>query len=109
MPPNDRDLELRQAAVAAARGHRVRFGSFQKGVHRSRIQQGPAALTLTTSVRDPYADRFDAAGGRFSLAYRAGAADQPESCAPIGLRAPSAARVLPGAAPSQYLVVARCS
>jgi hypothetical protein len=51
-------------------GQRISFGSFQKGIHRSRIQQGPAALTLTTSVRDPYADRFDAARRPLQLRRR---------------------------------------
>ena len=79
----DPDLELRQAAVARARDWRsntttschsprsaraslrrarVSFGSFQKGIHRSQLQCGPAALTLTTSFKDPYADAFDATG-----------------------------------------------
>jgi hypothetical protein len=48
----------------------VSFGSFYKGIHRSTTQRGPAALTLTTSLKDPYADRFDTAGGSFTYAYR---------------------------------------
>jgi hypothetical protein len=32
-------------------GERVSFGSFQKGIHRARVQRGPAALTLTTSLK----------------------------------------------------------
>ncbi len=95
VPPADPDIELRQAAVERARelaqayddlvprdrlsegfqfeGRRISFGSFQKGIHRSSAQRGPAALTLTTSFKDPYADTFDAAGGSFSYAYRSGA------------------------------------
>jgi hypothetical protein len=46
-------------------GERVNFGSFQKGIHRSQLQRGAAALTLTTSFKDPYADAFDTAGGSF--------------------------------------------
>jgi hypothetical protein len=84
VPAADPDLPLRQAAVARARelaeayddlvplprlregfvfeGQRVSFGSFQRGIHRGRDQRGPAALTLTTSFNDPYADTFDEAG-----------------------------------------------
>jgi hypothetical protein len=39
-------------------GTYVSFGSFQRGIHRAQIQRGPAALTLTTSFKDPYADTF---------------------------------------------------
>ncbi|MDQ3880897.1 MAG: hypothetical protein M3295_07490, partial [Chloroflexota bacterium] len=88
MAPVDPDLPLRQAAVARARqlaevyddlvprarlaegfefeGRRVSFGSFQRGIHRGRAQRGPAALTLTTSFTDPYADTFDEAGALFT-------------------------------------------
>ncbi|MEA2421882.1 MAG: putative restriction endonuclease, partial [Thermoleophilaceae bacterium] len=97
----DPDLALRQEAVARARqliqayddmvpierlregfqfdGQRISFGSFQKGIHRARVQQGPAALTLTTSFKDPYADAFDEAGSLFTYAYRAGAIDQADN------------------------------
>jgi len=97
---DDPDHGLRVAAVEAARelmavhddvvpldtlrtgftfaGQRVSFGSFQKGIHRSRLQRGPAALTLTTSFRDPYSDEFDPAGA-FTYAYRSGALDQPDN------------------------------
>jgi putative restriction endonuclease len=96
----DPDHELRVAGIGAARGlmrvyddvvplqalrrgftfasARVSFGSFQKGIHRASIQRGPAALTLTTSFRDPYADEFDPAGA-FTYAYRAGPVDQPDN------------------------------
>jgi putative restriction endonuclease len=101
VPPADPDLVLRQAAVTRARelahdyddlvpldrlregfyfgGQRISFGSFQKGIHRLSAQRGPAALTLTTSFKDPYADAFDAAGGSFSYAYRAGPIDQADN------------------------------
>ncbi len=97
----DPDLELRQAAVARAReltqtyddlvplgrlregfeyrGERVSFGSFQKGIHRSRLQRGQAALTVTTSFNDPYADAFDEQGRLFTYAYRKGAIDQADN------------------------------
>ncbi|MEJ7787861.1 MAG: HNH endonuclease [Solirubrobacteraceae bacterium] len=101
MPAADPDLSLRQAAVARARelgqsyddlvplarlregfgfeGERVSFGSFQKGIHRSRLQRGAAALTVTTSFKDPYADAFDEAGGSFMYAYRSGPVDQADN------------------------------
>jgi hypothetical protein len=101
VPAADPDLPLRQAAVARARllaqvydelvplprlregfefeGTRVSFGSFQRGIHRGRHQLGPAALTLTTSFNDPYADTFDEDGALFTHAYRAGAIDQPDN------------------------------
>ena len=101
MPTVDPDLELRQAAVARARrlaeeyddlvprhrllerfdfaGTQVSFGSLQRGIHRARIQQGPAALTLMTSFKDPYADAFDEAGASSTYAYRKGPIDQPDN------------------------------
>ncbi len=125
----DPDLPLRQAAVGRAReltqqyddlvplsrlrdgfefgGGQVSFGSFQRGIHRARIQRGPAALTLYTSVKDPYTDTFDAAGALFTYAYRAGSIDQPDNRA---LRAAFELQTplvyFRGLAPSQYLVVA---
>jgi putative restriction endonuclease len=97
----DPDLALRQEAVARARqliqayddlvpierlregfqfdGQRISYGSFQKGIHRARAQRGQAALTLTTSFNDPYADKFDEAGARFTYAYRAGSIDQADN------------------------------
>ncbi len=79
IPADDPDLPLRRAAIERARelseqhdglvpldfirqgfqfeGQRVSFGSLMKGIHRGAIQQGAAALTLTTSVNDPYLDR----------------------------------------------------
>jgi putative restriction endonuclease len=120
---------MRQAAVARARqladayddlvplarlregfqfeGARITFGSFQRGIHRGRHQLGPAALTLTTSFNDPYADTFDEAGALFTYAYRAGAIDQPDNRA---LRAAYALQTplvyFRALAPSQYLVIA---
>jgi putative restriction endonuclease len=125
----DPDLPLRQAAVSAARrlrqdyddlvpltrlrdgfmfaGARVSFGSFQRGIHRAQIQRGPAALTVTTSFKDPYADTFDEAGALFTYAYRAGSIDQPDNRA---LRAAYELQTplvyFRGLAPGQYLVVA---
>ncbi len=129
MAPADPDLPLRQAGVARARqlarayedlvpltrlregfefaGARVSFGSFQRGIHRAQIQRGPAALTLTTSFKDPYADTFDESGALFTYAYRAGAIDQPDNRA---LRAAYELQTplvyFRALAPSQYLVVA---
>jgi putative restriction endonuclease len=78
-----------------------------KGIHRDRAQRGPAALTLVTSSKDPYADTFDEAGARFAYAYRAGAIDQPDNRA---LRAAFALQTplvyFRALAPGQYLVVA---
>jgi putative restriction endonuclease len=127
--PVDPDLPLRQAAVARAReltqvyddlvpltrlregfefaGASVSFGSFQRGIHRAQIQRGPAALTLTTSFKDPYADTFDSSSALFTYAYRAGAIDQPDNRA---LRAAYELQTplvyFRALAPSQYLVVA---
>lgn len=101
MPAMDPDLPLRQTAVERARrladlyddlvpldqlrqgfehdGERVSFGSFQKGLHRARVQLGPAALTLTTSLKDPYGDAYDGSGSLFQYAYRAGSVDQADN------------------------------
>jgi putative restriction endonuclease len=125
----DPDLALRQAAIQRARaltqayddlvpvdvlrdgfefdGQRVSFGSFQKGIHRSRVQRGPAALTLTTSFSDPYADRYDDADAAFTYAYRAGPVDQADNRA---LRAAYELQTpliyFRGLSRGQYLVVA---
>jgi putative restriction endonuclease len=127
VPTVDPDLPLRQAAVERARqltqayddlvpvgllrqgfmfeGQRVSFGSFQKGIHRARAQRGPAALTLTTSVKDPYTDLLDDAG--FTYAYRAGPIDQADNRA---LRAAYEMQTplvyFRGLTPGQYWVVA---
>jgi putative restriction endonuclease len=129
VPPTDPDLALRQAAVARARelaqtyddlvplarlregfrfnGERVSFGSFQKGIHRSQAQRGAAALTVTTSFKDPYADAFDEAGGSFMYAYRSGTVDQADNRAlrtAFELQTPLV--YFRALAPGQYLVVA---
>jgi putative restriction endonuclease len=129
VPSVDPDLALRQAAVARARelaqayddlapldrlregfdfdGRRVSFGSFQKGIHRSQLQRGPAALTVTTSFKDPYADAYDQAGGLFTYAYRSGSIDQADNRA---LRAAFELQTplvyFKALAPGQYWVVA---
>jgi putative restriction endonuclease len=59
------------------RGRRIPFLSPQKGIFRAREQEGPAALSLNTSVRSPYADRETADGYVYS--YRAGPIDQPDN------------------------------
>ena len=86
---------------------RVSFGSFQRGIHRARIQRGPAALTLTTSFNDPYADTFDQAGSLFTYAYRAGSIDQPDNRAlRVAYELQTPLVYFRGLAPGQYLVVA---
>lgn len=60
-------------------GRRISFGSFQKGIHRSSAQRGPAALTLTTSFKDPYQDEIDPTGEGFAYAYRTGDLDQADN------------------------------
>ena len=94
--PDDRDVELRRAALARCasvatlddlipvdalragfwfNGRRVSFGSFYSGIFRPAQCRAPAALTLTTTPpklsRDaPYNDGFDEATGRFVYHYR---------------------------------------
>ncbi len=123
----DPDLPIRQAAIERARQlaqayddlvpveilrqgfvfheQHVSFGSFQKGIHRARVQRGAAALTLMTSLRDPYADAYGDAG--FAYAYRAGPIDQADNRA---LRAAYELQTplvyFRGIGPGQYLVVA---
>ena len=129
VPPVDPDLALRQEAVAHARrlaqayddlvprerlkegfqfqGQRISFGSFQKGIHRSAVQRGPAALTLTTSFKDPYEDKFDDAAAIFTYAYRAGPIDQADNRAlrsAYELQTPLV--YFRGLHPGQYLVIA---
>jgi putative restriction endonuclease len=124
----DPDHELRRAAVTRARdladryfdlvprralaegfthaGVRVSFGSFQKGIHRSRLQRGPAALTLTTSFKDPYDDTWSP-DGAFAYAYREGPIDQPDNRALVAafeMRVPVV--YFRGVGPGQYLVAA---
>lgn len=88
-------------------GERVSFGSFQKGIHRARVQRGPAALTLTTLLKDPYGDVYDDGSALFTYAYRSGALDQADNRAlraAYGLRTPLV--YFRAMAPGQYLVVA---
>ena len=59
------------------RGTRVPFLSYMKGIHRARVQRGPAALSINTSYRSPYEDVETPDG--FLYAYRAGAIDQPDN------------------------------
>src|SRR3954453_10892938 len=128
MPEREPDHELRVAAVGRAvelmdayddlvsvnrlregfryRGERVSFGSFQKGIHRSQAQRGPAALTLSTSFKDPYRDELGPGGG-FVYASPPGPPEQPDT---RGLR-PAHALLAPlvyfrALAPGQYWVVA---
>ncbi len=129
VPSVDPDLARRQAAVATARrlgqhyddlvplaqlkagfefeGERVSFGSFQRGIHRAKVQRGPAALTRMTSLKDPYGDAYDESGAGFTYAYRAGALDQADNRA---LRAAFALQTplvyFRAVAPGQYLVIA---
>jgi putative restriction endonuclease len=59
------------------RGHRVPFLNYQKGIYRAAAQTGPAALSIQTSVRSPYADEETDDG--FFYDYRAGSIDQPDN------------------------------
>jgi putative restriction endonuclease len=59
------------------RGHRIPFLSPQKGIFRAAAQRGPAALSINTSARSPYADAVVDDG--FLYAYRAGPIDQPDN------------------------------
>lgn len=96
--------ELRRGFVFD--GQRVSFGSFQKGIHRSSLQRGLAALTLTTSFKDPYGDAA-APGGGFHYAYRAGSVDLADNralLAAMDLRAPVI--YFRAVVPGQYLVCA---
>ena len=72
------------------------FGSFQSGIHRARSSAVPAALTLTTSFKDPYADTFDESGRAVHLRLPR-RRDRPagQSSAARRVRAADAAGVLP--------------
>jgi putative restriction endonuclease len=59
------------------RGRRVPFLNLQKGIFRAAAQSGPAALSIQTSARSPYADIETPDG--FLYDYRAGAIDQPDN------------------------------
>jgi putative restriction endonuclease len=58
-------------------GKRVPFLNRQKGIYRSAIQNGPAALSIQTSFRSPYGDEETDDGFRY--AYRAGPIDQADN------------------------------
>lgn len=60
------------------RGERVPYLTPYKGIYRAaRVQRGPAALSINTSVDSPYADEMTEDG--FLYAYRAGDIDQPDN------------------------------
>ena len=61
----------------AFRGRRVPFLNYQKGIYRAAAQRGPAALSVNTSYKTPYADEETPDG--FVYAYRAGSIDQPDN------------------------------
>ncbi|HEY7266114.1 MAG TPA: HNH endonuclease, partial [Solirubrobacterales bacterium] len=90
----------------------VSFGSFQKGIHRSRLQRGPAALTVTTAPpkagqSPPYDDVFDEEQGTVIYHYRAGSPDQADNRslrATMELAAPLI--YFKGISPGQYMVIA---
>jgi putative restriction endonuclease len=85
-------------AVFAFHGYpRVPFLNFQKGIHRARVQRGPAALSVQTSANSPYGDAPIDLGFRY--AYRAGSPDQPDNRA---LRAAHELRV-----PLVYFIATR--
>ena len=58
-------------------GMRIPFLNRMKGIHRSAVQQGPAALSIQTSFKSPYGDEETEQGLRY--AYRAGDVDQPDN------------------------------
>lgn len=93
----ERDIELRRAALQHVRdlqlrfddlvpvdvlrkgfqfrGRRVSFGSFFNGIFRSKEMVGLAALALVTTAPKigrpaPYEDEFDEAAGRFTFRFR---------------------------------------
>lgn len=59
------------------RGRRVPFLNYQKGIYRAGVQRGPAALSIQTSAKSPYADEETEDG--FFYDYRAGSIDQPDN------------------------------
>jgi putative restriction endonuclease len=95
--PDERDIELRRAALDHVRelqrrfddlvpvhvlregflfrGRRVSFGSFYSGIFRPKEMSGPAALSLVTAAPKvgrpaPYEDEFDEDTGRFTYRFR---------------------------------------
>jgi putative restriction endonuclease len=79
------------------RGKRVPFLNYQKGIYRAAAQRGPAALSIQTSAKSPYADEETDDG--FYYDYRTGSVDQPDN------RALRAAAEL--AVPIVYFVASR--
>jgi putative restriction endonuclease len=73
--------ELPYAGVLDAgfpfRGRRVPFLNYQKGIYRAAAQRGPAALSIQTSAKSPYADEETDDG--FFYDYRAGSIEQPDN------------------------------
>jgi putative restriction endonuclease len=59
------------------RGQRVPFLNYQKGIYRAAVQRGPAALSIQTSAKSPYADEETVEG--FFYDYRAGSTQQPDN------------------------------
>jgi putative restriction endonuclease len=131
--PPDPDHALRTSAIARARelalmfndivplgqlrsgfiheGRRISFGSFQKGIHRAREQQGQGALTVTTAPPKPgraapYDDVVDMDTGAILYHYRSGSPEQSDNRAlraALELQAPLI--YFWGIAPGQYQVV----
>jgi hypothetical protein len=62
------------------RARRVPFFSQQKGIFRAAAQRGPAALSIQTSWKSPYADEELDDGFRY--AFRAGELSQPDNRSP---------------------------
>src|SRR2546422_10522070 len=67
------------------RGRRVPFLNYQKGIYRAGIQRGPAALSIQTSAKSPYADEETDDG--FFYDYRVGPVDEPDNRALRGTAA----------------------
>src|SRR5436190_2167276 len=59
------------------RGRRIPFLNRQKGIYRSAVQTGPAALSIQTSAKSPYDDEIVEDG--FIYAYRAGNVNQSDN------------------------------
>ena len=96
-------LERLRAGLQCA-GERVSFGSFQRGIHRARIQHGPAALTL----RDLRAPRADARpGGADRPRRRAGGIAPSVKVGPRGHRRTAAGATLPTMAARRFRPAAR--
>jgi putative restriction endonuclease len=65
-------------------GARVPLSSFQKGIHRARVQRGPAALSLLTAAPKsgrprPYDDIVDLDARSITYHYRSGSIDQADN------------------------------